>query len=144
VGGRSWPSLLKENACRRYRMLLCAHNNEVGGIRKALGVANLRYDCLTWFCYPELGYPGAHFTFRSSSILFLLRVSNSAAHAWWPAFTIMLQQRTKRPTPWPESASELYRPSDRRLSAKLVLTIADRGVSRSQCSGSPTAVISFL
>jgi hypothetical protein len=30
-------------------------------------------------------------------------------------------------TLWPESASELYRPSDRRLSAKLVPTFADRG-----------------
>jgi hypothetical protein len=30
-------------------------------------------------------------------------------------------------TPWPESASKLYRPSDRRLSAKLVSTFADRG-----------------
>jgi hypothetical protein len=30
-------------------------------------------------------------------------------------------------TPWPEFASELYRPSDRRLSAKLVPTFADRG-----------------
>jgi hypothetical protein len=29
-------------------------------------------------------------------------------------------------TTWPESASELYRPSDRRLSAKLVPTFADR------------------
>jgi hypothetical protein len=29
-------------------------------------------------------------------------------------------------TPWPESASELYHPSDRRLSAKLVPTFADR------------------
>jgi hypothetical protein len=29
-------------------------------------------------------------------------------------------------TPWPESASELYRPSDRRLSAKLVPTFSDR------------------
>jgi hypothetical protein len=28
-------------------------------------------------------------------------------------------------TPWPESGSELYRPSDRRLSAKLVPTFAD-------------------
>jgi hypothetical protein len=28
--------------------------------------------------------------------------------------------------PWPESVSELYRPSDRRLSAKLVPTVADR------------------
>jgi hypothetical protein len=30
-------------------------------------------------------------------------------------------------TTWPESASELYGPSDRRLSAKLVPTFADRG-----------------
>jgi hypothetical protein len=29
-------------------------------------------------------------------------------------------------TPWPESASELYRPSDRHLSANLVPTFADR------------------
>jgi hypothetical protein len=29
-------------------------------------------------------------------------------------------------TPWPESASELYRPSDHRLSAKLVPNFADR------------------
>jgi hypothetical protein len=33
----------------------------------------------------------------------------------------------EKETPWPESASELYRPSDRRLSAKLVQTFADRG-----------------
>jgi hypothetical protein len=30
-------------------------------------------------------------------------------------------------TPWPESASELYRPSNRHLSAKLVPTFVDRG-----------------
>jgi hypothetical protein len=34
--------------------------------------------------------------------------------------------KTKQ-TPWSESASELYRPSDRRLSAKLVPTFVDRG-----------------
>jgi hypothetical protein len=33
----------------------------------------------------------------------------------------------QKQTPWSESASELYRPSDRRLSAKLVSTFADRG-----------------
>jgi CBS-domain-containing membrane protein len=32
----------------------------------------------------------------------------------------------KNLTPWPESASELYRPSDSRLLAKLVPTFADR------------------
>jgi hypothetical protein len=34
-------------------------------------------------------------------------------------------------TTWPESVSELHRPSDHCLSAKLVPTFADRGVSRS-------------
>jgi hypothetical protein len=33
----------------------------------------------------------------------------------------------KKQTPWSESASELYRPSDRRLSAKWLPTFADRG-----------------
>jgi hypothetical protein len=53
-------------------------------------------------------------------------------------------QTKNKQTPWPESGSELYRPSHRRLSAKLVPTFADRGVSRSQRGGSPTAVISIL
>jgi hypothetical protein len=48
----------------------------------------------------------------------------------------------KTKTPLPESASELYRSSDRYLSDKLVPTFADRGISRSQRSGSPTAVVS--
>jgi CBS-domain-containing membrane protein len=34
---------------------------------------------------------------------------------------------TNKQTPWFESASELYRPSVRRLSAKLVPTFAERG-----------------
>jgi hypothetical protein len=36
-------------------------------------------------------------------------------------------------TPWPESASELYRPSDCSLSAKLVPTLADRGCHVYSC-----------
>jgi hypothetical protein len=34
---------------------------------------------------------------------------------------------TEKKTPWPESASELYRQSDRRLSAKWLPTFAERG-----------------
>jgi hypothetical protein len=34
---------------------------------------------------------------------------------------------TNRQTPWPEFANELYRPTDRRLSAKLAPSFADRG-----------------
>jgi hypothetical protein len=35
-------------------------------------------------------------------------------------------RQLKNQTPWPESASELYRQSDRRLSVKLVPTFADK------------------
>jgi hypothetical protein len=35
-------------------------------------------------------------------------------------------------SPWPQSAGELYRPSDRRLGAKLVRTFADREMSRGE------------
>jgi hypothetical protein len=47
-------------------------------------------------------------------------------------------------TSWLESASELFGPSDRRFSAMLLITFADRGVSRDQCGESPTAVISVF
>jgi hypothetical protein len=39
--------------------------------------------------------------------------------------------------------SELYRPSNRRLSAKLVPTFADRGVLHGQCGGSPTGSLTM-
>jgi hypothetical protein len=45
-------------------------------------------------------------------------------------------------TSWPESASELYRLNNHRLSAKLVPTFADRGESRGQRSVFLTAVFS--
>jgi hypothetical protein len=35
---------------------------------------------------------------------------------------ILYKFNLNKKTPWPESAKELYRPSDRRLSAKLVPT----------------------
>jgi hypothetical protein len=41
--------------------------------------------------------------------------------------TDTVMQIKRNETPWPESASELYRPNDRRLSAKLVPTFTDRG-----------------
>jgi hypothetical protein len=39
----------------------------------------------------------------------------------------LLRQSKREKTPWPESARELHRQSDRRLSANLVPTLADRG-----------------
>jgi hypothetical protein len=44
---------------------------------------------------------------------------------------------SKRDTaPWSQSASELYRPSDRRLTAKWLPTFSDRGVPHGQRDGS--------
>jgi hypothetical protein len=56
----------------------------------------------------------------------------------------ILPHKTKKQTPCPESTGELYRPSGRRLSAKLVPAFAERVVSCNQCSGAPTAVISIF
>ena len=53
-------------------------------------------------------------------------------------------KKTKKKTPLPWSASELYRQSGRRRSPNLVPTFADRGVSRGQRNGSPRPLISFL
>jgi hypothetical protein len=57
------------------------------------------------------------------------------------ACTIMCLLTSCTLTPWLSSASELYRPGDRRLSAKIMPTFADRGVSHGQCGGSPTAIV---
>jgi hypothetical protein len=57
---------------------------------------------------------------------------------WLTYWTDLLKSWTS----WPESASELYRPSDLLLPAKLVATFRVIGVSHSQRCGSPTAVIS--
>jgi hypothetical protein len=51
-------------------------------------------------------------------LLYLVRTKDSHLVVWYI--------RREKQTPWSESASELYRPSDRRLSAKLLPTFADR------------------
>jgi hypothetical protein len=54
---------------------------------------------------------------------------------------ILFQQTT---TPWSVSASELYRPSDRRLSAKLVQTFADRGCNEVSVTDPYDRILGFL
>jgi hypothetical protein len=59
-------------------------------------------------------------------------------------FSSLKTNKHKKKTPWPQSANELYRPSNRRLSAKLVPTFAVRGVAWS-AQQIPTAVnLGFL
>jgi hypothetical protein len=47
-------------------------------------------------------------------------------------------------TPWPKSASELHRPSDRSLLAKLVLTFADRRCHVVRVTDSYGRILGFL
>jgi hypothetical protein len=61
-------------------------------------------------------------------------------YAW--ALLFILSTYSRKQTPWRESTSELYQPSDRSVSSKLLPTFADRGVSCSQRGGSPMAVFS--
>jgi CBS-domain-containing membrane protein len=53
-------------------------------------------------------------------------------------------KQTNKQTPWSKSASELYRPSDRRLSAKLVPTFADRGCHVVSVTDSYGHILGFL
>jgi hypothetical protein len=50
----------------------------------------------------------------------------------------------KYTTPWRESASELYRPSNRRLSAKLMPIFADRGCHMVSVTDPYCRIIGFL
>jgi hypothetical protein len=56
----------------------------------------------------------------------ILRLGLWSTSTWITLGPINLKKQNKQ-TPWLYSVSVLYRPSDRRLSAKLVATLADRG-----------------
>jgi hypothetical protein len=61
-------------------------------------------------------------------VLFQVAITYFFLTIWSPfAFSTSMVPEPYKKTPRPESASELYRPSDRRLSAKLVPTLAERG-----------------
>jgi hypothetical protein len=53
-------------------------------------------------------------------------------------------QTNKKQTPWSEFASELYRPSDRRLSAKWLPTFTDRGCHMVSVTDPYVRILGFL
>jgi hypothetical protein len=56
----------------------------------------------------------------------------------------LMKYITNNQTPWLESSSELYRPSDRSLAAKLVPTFADRGCHVVSVTDPYGRIIEFL
>jgi CBS-domain-containing membrane protein len=57
---------------------------------------------------------------------------------------LYIRTTTNKQIPWPESASELCRPSDRRLSAKLVPTFADGGCHMVSVTDPYGRILGFL
>jgi hypothetical protein len=57
---------------------------------------------------------------------------------------VMLLTMDGNKTPWPESESEFYRPSDRHLSVKLVSTFADRGCPLVSVTDPHCRILDFL
>jgi hypothetical protein len=55
-----------------------------------------------------------------------------------------LNKTNNKQTPWPESASELYRPSDRRFSAKWLPTFADKGCQVVSVTDPYGSILGFL
>jgi hypothetical protein len=53
-------------------------------------------------------------------------------------------KKKKKKTPWPQSESELYQLNDRRLSAKLVPTFADRGSHVVSVTDPCSRILGFL
>jgi hypothetical protein len=57
---------------------------------------------------------------------------------------IMEVETKKKQTPWSESASEIYRPSDRRFSAKWLPTFADKGCHVVSVTDPYVRILGFL
>jgi hypothetical protein len=55
-----------------------------------------------------------------------------------------MTHHTLKKTPWPEFASELHRPSDRRLSTKLVQTFTDTGMQGKDVTDPHGRILGFL
>jgi hypothetical protein len=61
-----------------------------------------------------------------------------------PVFTHRRENLKSQNTPWPDSARELYRPSDGRLSGKLMPTFADRGCYVASVTNPYNRILGFL
>jgi hypothetical protein len=71
-------------------------------------------------------------------------VKPNTAHKKCEENMLLLLQQWKRKTPWSESASKLYRPSGRRLSAKWFPTFVDRECHVARVTDSYDRILGFL
>jgi CBS-domain-containing membrane protein len=72
----------------------------------------------------------------------MFAINSLAIYVSFNTLTVIENKKTQ--TPWAESASELYRPSDLHLSAKLVPTFADRGCHVVKVTDPHGRILGFL
>jgi hypothetical protein len=96
-----------------------------------------RENLYAYFCF--------FFNVASSSMIrAFFGISSFLVEIFCAFISVYTRRVQKEQTPWRVFASELYRPSDRSLSAKLVPTFADRSVSCCESSEFLTAVMSVF
>jgi hypothetical protein len=89
------------------------------------------FSCLSNSRHPEFEFrPKTCVSRQRLALLFLSPLRKMMRHRLYNTPESLLSASSPHSqwkTPWSESASELYRPSDRRLSAKIAPTFSDRG-----------------
>jgi hypothetical protein len=100
---------------------------QVKGIKERTNERSIEAYFLQTEQYVRLGGTGSVFE-RPQIRIMVRRLSHYDRFSWLyqSAQSVRIIFFPNKQTPWPESASELYRSSDRRLSSKLVLPFADR------------------
>jgi hypothetical protein len=88
---------------------------------------------IRWYC--------SHIPYRKAIAIVVKQDSRQPIALMW---VISGNENGQKYTLWPESVSELYLPSDRRLSAKLVPTFVDRGCHMFSVMGSHGHILGFL
>jgi hypothetical protein len=128
-----WISLTTWPLQSTLRALLCN-----GGIRHvhAIGPVSLRNETryqiysLSQYSYYKHSLHSTFFVHVVPDVISLQLCTPKVVGVWFNSYSLYIK------TPWPESASALYRPSDRRSSAKLVPTFCGYRVTRGQRDGS--------
>jgi hypothetical protein len=108
---RSLLFSLWSQVCRNVSVTLSGE--DLATLHQLLSFATVRRHCRKRSSY-EPAFRGQHCRFKM-----VVRFTRRSPYGLPGRFK-------KKKTPWSESASELYRPSDRRLSAKWLPTFADR------------------
>jgi hypothetical protein len=108
------------------------------------GFSHLQLYCHPISCVGFLTeiYRCSHRVLEELSVILVMHSSSVLCHTRWADASLKWSFPTNKQTPWSESASELYRPSDRRFSVKWLPTFADKGATSAWWI--PTAVFSIF